>query len=117
MGKEVITVNGKTREELEEGKGCLLKKLENVEDSLRLLTNLEKPFVTVVHTYSGDKHYYTNFKTLEQAVKKFDEMVKKKRFKNGLIYGVYVFKYNQGGTEELLKSERKHKSFRMPEFL
>ncbi|PLS19476.1 hypothetical protein CVD28_03405 [Bacillus sp. M6-12] len=82
-------------------KAELEKELQEVEHNLWLLNNLEKPFVANVSAYSG--HYSSQFKTEQQARKKLKEYASKKYFKNGLNHGVYLYKWNEDGTKELLE--------------
>lgn len=90
-------------------KEVLLKRKSKLEEELiivnRQLTaieSMEKPYVANVSAYSG--HYSTKFKTEAQARKKLQEYASKKYFKNGLNYGVYLYKWNEDGTKTLLKS-------------
>ena len=76
--------------------------LEEIDQKLRIIKNLEKPYVANVSAYSG--HYDMQFKTEEQARKKLNEYKGKLYFKNGLNYGVYLYKWNEDGTKTLLES-------------
>lgn len=79
----------------------LEQELKNINKQLIQVENLEKPFVANVSAYSG--HYSTQFKTEEQARKKLNEYKSKQYFKNGLNYGVYLYKWNTDQTKELLE--------------
>ena len=89
-------------------KESLLKRKSEIEEELRLINtqltvigNLEKPYVANVSAYSGN--YSMQFKKEEQARKKLNEYASKKYFKNGLNYGVYLYKWNDDGTKTLLE--------------
>lgn len=84
----------KRREELEE-------EIVEIDKKLVRINNLEKPFVANVSAYSGN--YSRQFKTEEQARNKLKEYAGKKYFKNGLNYGVYLFRWNEDGTRTLLE--------------
>ena len=83
-------------------KTALEEELENINKQLVIIENLEKPFVANVSAYSG--HYSMQFKTETQARKKLQEYAGKRYFRNGLNYGVYLFKWNEDGTKALLDS-------------
>lgn len=80
------------------------KELEKIEEQLFHINNMEKPFVANVVAYSG--HYSMQFKTEDQARKKYQEYKGKKYFKNGLNYGVYLYQYNPDGTKTLMMEEK-----------
>jgi phosphoglycerol transferase MdoB-like AlkP superfamily enzyme len=82
-------------------KSELEKEMEEINKQLRIIENLEKPFVANVSAYSG--HYSSQFKTEQQARKKLKEYASKTYFKNGLNHGVYLYKWNEDGTKELLE--------------
>ena len=77
-------------------KNELEKELNEIEEKLFVLENLEKPYVANVSAYSG--HYQTQFKTETQARKKLSEYAGKKYFKNGLNFGVYLYKWESDGS-------------------
>lgn len=83
-------------------KATLEEELKRINQQLVIAENLEKPFVANVSAYSG--HYSTQFKTEEQGRKKLKEYAGKTYFKNGLNYGVYLYKWNEDGTKTLLES-------------
>lgn len=83
-------------------KTALEEELETINQQLVLIENLEKPFVANVSAYSG--HYSSQFKTEAQARKKLNEYAGKNYFRNGLNYGVYLYKWNEDGTKTLLES-------------
>ena len=76
--------------------------LAEIDRKLTVIANLEKPYVANVSAYSGQ--YSMQFKTEAQARKKLKEYEGKKYFKNGLNYGVYLYKWNEDGTKDLLES-------------
>ncbi|WP_099301960.1 hypothetical protein [Bacillus sp. Marseille-P3800] len=80
----------------------LESKLNKNRAKLVLLKNMEKPYVANVSAYSG--RYSMQYKTEDMARKKLNEYAKKEYFKNGLNYGVYLFKWNEDGSKELLES-------------
>lgn len=88
------------KQELLEKKSQLEEKIYEIDQQLYILTNLEKPYVANVSAYSG--HYSMQYKTETQARKKLSEYASKQYFKNGLNYGVYLYKWNEDGTKELL---------------
>ncbi|KON87417.1 hypothetical protein AF332_11660 [Sporosarcina globispora] len=91
-----------TKEELLNRKEALELEIQNIEKQLRVMTNLEKPYVANVSAYSG--HYSMQYKTEAQARKKLNEYAAKTYFKNGLNYGVYLYKWNEDGSKTLLES-------------
>lgn len=90
------------RAELEKQRESLEQQIHEINKEITRLTNLEKPYVANVSAYSG--HYSMQFKTEEQARKKLDEYATKIYFKNGLNYGVYLYKWNEDETKTLLET-------------
>lgn len=88
--------------ELEKQKASLEEQIHEVNKEITRLINLEKPYVANVSAYSG--HYSMQFKTEAQARKKLDEYASKVYFKNGLNYGVYLYKHEEDGTKTLLET-------------
>lgn len=80
----------------------LKQELIDVENEITLINNLQKPYVANVSAYSG--HYSLQFDTEDKARKKLKEYEGKQYFKNGLNYGVYLYKWNEDGTKTLLES-------------
>lgn len=93
------------KEELLKRKVALQEEIVAIDDKIRILTNLEKPYVANVSAYSG--HYEMQFKTVEQARKKLDFYYSRDYFKNGLNYGVYLYKHNEDGTKTLIENRPK----------
>ena len=91
MDKESLL---KRKEELE-------NELIDIESKLRVINNLEKPYVANVVAYSG--HSSMQFKTEKAARRKLNEYASKQYFRNGLNYGVYLYKWKEDGTKELLE--------------
>lgn len=83
-------------------KAALEEELVEIEKQLVWINNLEKPYVANVSAYSG--HASMQFKTEEKARKKLEEYAGKQYFRNGLNYGVYLYKWNEDGTKTLLES-------------
>ncbi|MCY7948034.1 hypothetical protein P8891_06175 [Bacillus atrophaeus] len=90
------------RDELLEKRKKLLEEVKEIDNQLKVIENMEKPYVANVSAYSG--HYSMQFKTEEKARKKLKEYESKSYFKNGLNYGVYLYKWNEDGTRDLLES-------------
>lgn len=90
------------KQQLLDRKSELEEELREINENLKLIQNLEKPYVANVSAYSG--HYFMQFKTENQARKKLKEYAGKDYFKNGLNYGVYLYKWNSDGTKTLLES-------------
>lgn len=97
-----------TTRQLKEERALLLAKKEelqaliaDVDKKLTYLDNMEKPYVACVQSYSGGGS--AAFKTLAQAEKKLEEYRGKKYFRNGLNYGVYLYKYLEDGSKEMLQ--------------
>jgi hypothetical protein len=90
------------KQELLERKEQLEEEIYQIDQQLYILTNLEKPYVANVSAYSG--HYSMQYKTEFQARKKLNEYASKQYFKNGLNYGVYLYKWNEDGSKTLLES-------------
>jgi hypothetical protein len=82
-------------------KSILEKEILEIDKELEKLTNLEKPYVANISSYSG--HFSMQFATEDAARKKYEEYKSKKRFKNGLTYGVYLYKFEVDGTKTLLE--------------
>lgn len=101
------------RTRLTEEEGKLTKRLEDIQKQLNVLDNLEKPYVAVVQSYSGGGRMA--FKTLEQAEKKLEEYRGKTYFKNGLNYGVFLYKHNEDGTKEMIKEIKLQPGYRTPD--
>jgi hypothetical protein len=81
-------------------KAELEKEIEEIEYKLEVMINMEKPYVANVSAYSG--HYSMQFKTVEKAIEKLNEYASKQYFKNGLNYGVYLYKWNEDGSKTLI---------------
>lgn len=97
-----------TNKQLKEERALLLAKKEelqaliaDVDKKLTYLDNMEKPYVACVQSYSGGGS--ASFKTLAQAEKKLEEYHDKKYFRNGLNYGVYLYKHLEDGSKKMLK--------------
>jgi hypothetical protein len=82
-------------------KSVLEKEIFELDKELVKLTNLEKPYVANISSYSG--HFSMQFPTEDAARKKYEEYKSKKRFKNGLTYGVYLYKFEVDETKTLLE--------------
>ncbi|MEK4427677.1 hypothetical protein MHB54_00305 [Paenibacillus sp. FSL M7-0802] len=78
----------------------LQQKIIEIDKKLTAIENLEKPYVANVCAYSG--HYSMKFETEAKARKKLDEYFSKQYFKNGLNYGVYLYKYSEDGKPTLM---------------
>lgn len=89
------------KDELLQRKTELENELKDIENKLYIIENLEKPFVANVSAYSG--HYDMQFNTEDQARKKLNEYKSKLYFRNGLNYGVYLYKWNEDGSKTLLE--------------
>ena len=94
--------------QLKEKRALLVAKKEelqalivDVDKKLTYLDNMEKPYVACVQSYSGGGR--AAFKTLAQAEKKLEEYRGKTYFRNGLNYGVYLYKYLEDGSKKMLK--------------
>lgn len=81
------------------------KELNRIDGELLKLDRLEKPYVAVVSAYSGT--YSASFSKEEAARKKMNEYFGKRYFKNGLNYGVYMYKWNEDGSQTLLEVKPK----------
>lgn len=92
----------KDKEKLLNKQYNLEKELETVNKQLSHIDNLENPYVANVVGYSGQ--FSTKFKTEEKARKKLKEYASKPYFRNGLNYGVYLYKYREDGTKEVLEA-------------
>lgn len=79
----------------------LLALINEVEEELKKLSRLEKPYVASVDAHSG--HYESSFNTEEKARKKMEEYSRKQYIKNGLNYGVYLYKWNTDQTKKLIE--------------
>ena len=76
--------------------------LSEINRKLATLDKLDKPFEACVHGYSSPGISSTSWKTEEQARKKYDEYLGKTYFRNGLIYGVILYRNNEDGTRTVL---------------
>lgn len=79
----------------------LENELKDIERELEIINNMQKPYVANVSAYSG--HYDMQFETEEKARKKLEEYAGKLYFRNGLNYGVYLYKWNEDGTKTLIE--------------
>lgn len=100
------------KEKLKLEKQMLLSRKEELERELNLvehqLTNidrLEKPYVAVISSYSGGSS--ARFGSEKAARNKMNEYFSKKYFRNGLTYGVYLYKWNEDLTKTLLEVKPK----------
>lgn len=89
------------KKELLEAREELLLELAEIENQLLFLKNIEKPYVACIKTYHGN--FSSQFKKEEQARKKLVEYKNKKYYKNGLNYGVHLFKWNEDGSKEIIE--------------
>mgnify|MGYP003499827159 CR=1 FL=1 len=89
------------KKELLEAREELLLELAEIENQLLFLKNMEKPYVACINSHHGN--FSAQFKKEEQARKKLAEYKNKKYYKNGLNYGVYLFKWNEDGTKEIIE--------------
>lgn len=94
--------------ELSDKRARLKTELAEIDAALTHIERMEKPWEAVASGYSGD--FSTFWKTEEAARKKLSEYYAKTYFKNGLLYGVRLVKYNEDGT--LTVVERKSKGTR-----
>jgi hypothetical protein len=81
-------------------KADLQQEIEDINQKLTIIENMEKPYVANVSAYSG--HYSVQFKTVEKAIEKLKEYASKQYFRNGLNYGVYLYKWNEDGSKTLI---------------
>ncbi|AGR46617.1 hypothetical protein vBBak6_064 [Bacillus phage v_B-Bak6] len=79
--------------------------LHRVDGKLLLLDRLEKPYVAEVSSYSGGGSM--SFATEAAARNKMIEYYNKKYYRNGLNYGVYMYKWNEDGSQTLLEVKPK----------
>lgn len=91
-----------TKEELLIRKQNLELELLDIENQLEVIKNFEKPYVANVSAYSGN--YSMQYKSEKNARAKLKEYATKTYFKNGLNYGVYLYKWNEDGSKTLLES-------------
>ena len=88
------------RERLLEEQEDLYVKLAKVDYQLEILGKMEKPYVACVQSYSGGGSM--QFDTYEKALAKMEEYKGKEMFRNGLNYGVYLYKHKLNGEREML---------------
>lgn len=90
----------------------ILSEKARVADQLRDCDKLLKPYVAEVKSYSGGGEMA--FATLEKAEAKYREYMGKKKFRNGLNYGVLLYKWVVKDGEivkELLDCEELSRDF------
>lgn len=98
---ESIDLTTLSKTELEQKKEALTRQLNDINHQLKYIETLEKPYVACISSYSGGGQMA--FKTETQARKKLEEYYGKKRFRNGLSYGVYLYRHNPDKTITLLE--------------
>jgi hypothetical protein len=89
-----------TKEQLIEKREELRERMNGVDEEIRRMECLEKPFVAAISAYSGGGE--TRYETEEQARKKFKEYCGKTYYRNGVSHGAFLYKYNEDGTKTLL---------------
>lgn len=94
--------------QLKEKRALLVAKKEElqaliaeVDKELTYLDNMEKPYVACVQSYGGGGG--SSFKTLAEAEKRLEQYQEKKYYRNGLNYGVYLYKHLEDGSKKMLK--------------
>lgn len=99
---------GMSTSQLKEKRALLVAKKEelqrliaDIDKELTYLDNMEKPYVACIQSYGGGGS--SAFKTLAEAEKRLEEYEDKKYYRNGLNYGVYLYKYLEDGSKKMLK--------------
>ncbi|WP_078598630.1 hypothetical protein [Evansella clarkii] len=90
-----------TEKQLLEEKEKLLVRIGTIDEKLKRIENMKKPYVACISSYSGGGR--SAFATEAQARKKLDEYSGKQYFRNGLSWGTYLFKHNEDGTKTLIE--------------
>ena len=97
-----------TTRQLKEERALLAAKKEelqaliaDVDKKLTYLDNMEKPYVACVQSYGGGGS--SSFKTLAEAEKRLEQYEDKQYYRNGLNYGVYLYKHLEDGSKKMLK--------------
>ncbi|MGX1195797.1 hypothetical protein [Metabacillus sp. SLBN-84] len=80
----------------------LRQELNKTKEEIRRVEDLERPYVAAISSYSGGGE--SRFETEELARKKFTDYCMKDYYKNGLTYGVFLYKLNEDGTKTLLEN-------------
>lgn len=78
----------------------LLEELNDINQELRRMEELEKPYIAAISSYNGSGE--TKCKTEVQARKKYQEYCGKTYYRNGLTRGAYLYQFNADGTKTLL---------------
>lgn len=74
--------------------------MNKINDEIRRLECLDKPFVAAISAECGGGE--TRCETEEQARKKFEEYCGKTHYRRGVIHGAFLYKYNEDETKTLL---------------
>lgn len=98
-----MTTATKTKNQLIFKRDQLLENINDINQELRRMEDMEKPYVAAISGYSGGGE--TRFKTEEQAQKKFQEYCKKTYYRNGLAHGAFLYKLNDDGSKFLIDSQ------------
>ena len=86
--------------------------MEKIDEELAVLDLINKPFAVGVQTYHGDFHSF--FETLEEAEKQVEEHVGEQYYNKQRIYGVYIFKRNEQGNNQMWRTIPLQKFFKEP---
>jgi hypothetical protein len=90
-----------TKEQLIEKREGHRVSMNKIDDEIRRMECLEKPFVAAISSYSGGGE--TRCETEELARKKFNEYCRKTYYRSGISHGAFLYKYNEDGTKTLLE--------------
>jgi hypothetical protein len=88
------------KDQLIEKREQLRRNINNINQEIRGIEDLEKPYVAAISASNGGGE--TRFETEEQARKKLKEYTNKDIYRGGVSYGAFLYKYNDDGSKSLL---------------
>lgn len=89
-----------TKEQLIQKREQLRGNINSINQEIRRIEDLEKPFVAAISASNGGGE--TRCETEELARKKFNEYAKKAVYRKGVSYGAFLYKYNDDGSKTLI---------------
>lgn len=81
----------------------LLEGINDINQELRRMEDLEKPYVAAISGSNGGGE--TRFKTQKEAQKKFQEYAGKSQYRNGVAHGAFIYMLNHDGSKFLIDSQ------------
>lgn len=92
--------NTMTKDQLIQQREQLRGKINNINDEIRRIEDLEKPFVAAISATNGGGE--TRYDSEEMARKKLEAYAKKEVYRGGISHGAFLYKDNEDGSKTLL---------------